>query len=859
MLAAALCTACADEDFTASPTDSGEAVSLTSTKLHVITRAGDEIETFYPGTAYRLFAVQHAAQEADYKWSADIKSDGDAAIMYGMTGRESEDHDIVYNDGVNFNYATGSNADCLDFFAITVDNVDKDHHFEEKLPEFDSLARVNGVSPTVEWKVGQCSAVSTQPGDLMFSNDQKQKSYQDGAVTLNFRHALTRFTFQAAVQDESDYSDKWLADNVTLTGIEVHGTHYAGTFNICTGTWSYTTGSNTEIAACDTEKLGQKLTTSAKDVGEPLLIFPNNDEVLEMVVKLHFDSKPANQDFSSNEKRVSWSDADGGGYDVTVTTPLTLGEVENVTDAAQKDKAVEFASNYSYLFSIVVMRNDVRVLAIVPTVYDWIDDELTYETVLGQPVTFGGLMWMDRNLGASTWDAENDFYGSIGYYYQYGRNIPYILDPEKFEYYVCDDNVTSLNKGSGSDQYGVCVVMSTSADFKVSDYKKSTYWKSPYYSWFLRDRIKDVDEEVKKKLDDYQVSCIYTYDHQGKKVSGHHLLESTEVCPIQNVGDVILNDDNTTVNDDLTSEYYKFSVLDRGGTNIYYQWTYGKSGDYEMKYWYNSPETQPCPKGWRLPTREDLYAFMPWTGTSNEITWSAHGSVYQMNDDGTTTNRGTLIHYWDFAKEYGYDENIKFVDQYGKSYWLGDGSKGWWYSTTAGSAQGKLYGLTQEIRFGQIKTVADDGTESFKNVAYILNGRGTSSAYRIKIETHFSKGSLNKRYITISRYDADYNQDHGIDYYVQDDEMRETAWATPIETIRYPCAGFIVTNYDYFDLRSFGDGAVLRTSETGAAGKTGMSYVQYLTTATFSVAVHESRVSLGDQIRCCRDITASKN
>jgi hypothetical protein len=142
ILAAAFCTACADEDFTDSPTDSGEAVSLTSTKLHVITRAGDEIETFYPGTVYRLFAVQHAVQEADYKWSAGIKSDGDAAIMYGMTGRESEDHDIVYNDGVNFNYATGSNADCLDFFAITVDNVDKDHHFEEKLPKFDSLVRV---------------------------------------------------------------------------------------------------------------------------------------------------------------------------------------------------------------------------------------------------------------------------------------------------------------------------------------------------------------------------------------------------------------------------------------------------------------------------------------------------------------------------------------------------------------------------------------------------------------------------------------------------------------------------------------------------------------------------------------------
>lgn len=42
-------------------------------------------------------------------------------------------------------------------------------------------------------------------------------------------------------------------------------------------------------------------------------------------------------------------------------------------------------------------------------------------------------MWMDRNLGAKSADCENNWESCRGYYYQYGRNIPYILDMDKYE------------------------------------------------------------------------------------------------------------------------------------------------------------------------------------------------------------------------------------------------------------------------------------------------------------------------------------------------------------------------------------------------------------------------------------------
>ena len=40
---------------------------------------------------------------------------------------------------------------------------------------------------------------------------------------------------------------------------------------------------------------------------------------------------------------------------------------------------------------------------------------------------------MDRNLGAKSADCENDWENCRGYYYQYARNIPYILDKEKYD------------------------------------------------------------------------------------------------------------------------------------------------------------------------------------------------------------------------------------------------------------------------------------------------------------------------------------------------------------------------------------------------------------------------------------------
>jgi hypothetical protein len=842
LLGAAL-VSCADDDLaglTTSATD--EPWQLGATKQHLVTRTGDDVTYFKEGSDFRLFAVQHANT---YDWTS--------ARIWGKVGTADAGGGISYST-----VAYNNRQDTLDFFAVAIDKEGTDSRYQFTAA---NLSSPGGTAPQVKWSSYNLTTEGTdnklwRMGDLTYTNTVKGKTYRDGKIELPFKHALTRFTFEVSKVDEADYvideTDFWLTQ-VRLVGIGVYNTHSEGTFDLCSASWT-PSGSPLEMR-CDStlwiDASGKDtITTKATTVPDQLMLLPNGDEVLQMRVLLYFPQKPTTNgvSFLENAANVHIEGNDETGYYVNIITPLTQYELLEEGKATD-NKAMKFESNCSYKFSIVLMRNDVRILVIAPTVYEWVEEDLEAEnSVLGQPVTFGGLMWMDRNLGASSWDAATDFYGSIGYYYQYGRNIPYILDVEKFKFYADDDDVTTFNADNGAK--GPAVVKATSTKLDYTD------WKSPYYAWNLHGKIEKVknDVDLQKKLQDYQVSCVYTYDHRGNKIVGYHQSVDGEVCPIRLVGDVVYNNDGT-VDDETTSEYYKLCVMpSQGSTHM--KWTVSTA---EMLAWSSDIDAQPCPKGWRLPTKEDFYSFMPWTGITSQVTWKAYGGDFITNMQTGDTTKIYVIHYWDYVGEYNLPDveykdhdnpDTKTLTGYGNT-WKGDGTKGWWREI---SGTGKYRGLTQQIRFGEKKTTLADGTIGTYQVAYLLNGVGSSTAYRIKIQTYFSEGSSNKRYLKISRYDADSDPDHGIDYYVQNGKD-ETEWDNPIETLLYPCAGFIVTDKDAFDLRSFGEGALVRTSEYY---DNSWSIVQYMMTSSYNLGIHKSRMALADQLRCCRDITVTE-
>ena len=99
-------------------------------------------------------------------------------------------------------------------------------------------------------------------------------------------------------------------------------------------------------------------------------------------------------------------------------------------------------------------------------------------------------MWMDRNLGAQSADCENDWYNTIGHYYQFGRNIPFILDIQKWLAYTEDDGQKDLQKSR---------ILKVETD-RITDLHPG--WNS-------------YGQEKKDEILKNMLECIYTLNHKG--------------------------------------------------------------------------------------------------------------------------------------------------------------------------------------------------------------------------------------------------------------------------------------------------------------------------------------------------------
>ena len=489
-LVALLATACTTDDLSSPTPMEGRAI-LTAQKSHIITRAGDEVTNFGTGTQYRLWAVE--GETSNYDWAN--------APLNGVEGTEQNNHTINYGTAIPFSDRP------ISFFGVTYGTTTP--------PKADLNAKT---PPTLTETV----AFDDSLPDLMYSNNLLQRTVTHGyRLQMDFKHAMSRLKFMIVKQDESEDAeeDKKLK-TVKLKKIEVKGTHGRGTLDIVQGTWSYTDDvQNTIRTAYDSQGNDMKITTTSVNVEGETLIFPNTKEE-EVTITVTLTG------LAEGEKSVDY----------------TLRSV----DEEGKDIGVfQFEQNHEYTLLITVLKDDVRTIAIAPQVYEWIDkDEDTY---LGQPVTFANLMWMDRNLGAKSADCEKDWEKCRGYYYQYGRNIPYILDMDKYEIAV---------KGSSKYEF------------------------------------------------------LYTYNQYGEKVYGGLQANSTKKITMDDGATVkipVSGTNNIAINPGDDVDIYEFIYDNGNGIWLYEE----NGSPFNNTYWMESSENHPCPKGWRLPTEEDFATFLP--------------------------------------------------------------------------------------------------------------------------------------------------------------------------------------------------------------------------------------------------------
>lgn len=474
-------TACTHEDaISVTPSEEQETI-LSARKSHIITRAGDEVTQFEVGTKYRLYAVN---QEGGIE-------------LKGQEGTEQSNHTINYGSVISY----GSSP--ISFYGATYGST-------SVVPAFPSDGGTT-ITETVKDD-------GTLP-DLMFSNNLIDQTVSNGyRLEMDFKHAMSKLKFRIVKQDETEDAEaEKKLENATLTKIQVKGTHGTGSLDIVNGKWTYVEEEvDLSVRTYYGNTTGMKVETASQEVPGEMLVFPNE----------------ANEQVTISVTLTGIGDSEG-----EKTVDYRLMEID---EEGEEDGNFQFEMNHEYTLLITVLKDEVRTIAIAPQVYDWIDENRD-DNYLGQPVTFANLMWMDRNLGAKSADCENDWENCRGYYYQYARNIPYILDKEKYD----------------------------AAPNKI-----------PVYPF------------------------LYTYNQYGEKVYSVDDVQTTVLT-----SQTIRGRKKIAVNPGEDGEYRFISDVNNGG-----YWMLDENGQEESfinEFWTSSVENHPCPKGWRLPTKEDFASFMP--------------------------------------------------------------------------------------------------------------------------------------------------------------------------------------------------------------------------------------------------------
>ena len=133
----------------------------------------------------------------------------------------------------------------------------------------------------------------------------------------------------------------------------------------------------------------------------------------------------------------------------------------------QEGVAIDMESNTAYTVKLQAQAQEIKMECALQTVEEWKDGADIAGVIPVDPavpsdlIPFNGLLWMDRNLGATTADLE-DWDNAIGDFYQWGRNTAFsatgqietISGPLTAEAAASDENISkfiTLMKGDWLD------------------------------------------------------------------------------------------------------------------------------------------------------------------------------------------------------------------------------------------------------------------------------------------------------------------------------------------------------------------------------------------------------------------------
>lgn len=502
----------------------------------------------------------------------------------------------------------------------------------------------------------------------------KQSGINSGVITLPFKHTLAKLKFEVVKQKtENGSTGVDVLAGIELKGISVSD-YSEGSLLLSTGEYSHTGGKSDRT----------------------LLSSGFSQTVTESVLPVTTDGQA------------------GGAAAECLIFPTLSGTTEGlkIKVATKGTNSADRTDTYEIRVPVVGDDGEVR------------KDENGKTVTMGQPLTFNGVMWMDRNLGATSADmtTAEGWEGARGYVYQLGRSIPYYL-PKTVEY-------------TGSDG------------------KK-----------YLRPR-----------------SCV---DQNGGARPYPQVVGHENDAPVSRpaVASLALNPGDA-------SKTFNYVMI--GGD-------WDNTAAISSTYWATT-KNDPCPTGWRVPTKKDFDGIMP------------------------------------IGEKYG---DLTFINGHSGTAWKETAQN----DPETGAKTVYVCKRVNTSTYGIIYAIKYQGTPQAYRLMWALNMVGDNQSVTD------ANGTRYRAYVTIARFPCGKDDDLNINTCHTDYD-----WEHPSDFINLPISGYIYP--DQAALYNAGAEVVYATSTPIGVYMYGASFKYIGNTGHRYFALYQMGRAAGVSIRCVRDVTS---
>lgn len=401
---------------------------------------------------------------------------------------------------------------------------------------------------------------------------------------IPFRHAFSQLEFKVSQLESETVAGQGMY-KLGIERIAVTDTYQSGTVDLFTGKTTLN-GAQSERPLSNMAtnyNVGEYISVDTPDSLGAMIVFPSAKESLsggvgEYPIGLKITLKGTQDEVEKlvgTAKQSSSGDYYTGEYIVKQVYSSVYGGNDLTSDGSIAASPLYMQAGSKYTLHIVLMKDEVRVVTVVPSKVEWLpgetdekdkNDNYFSTEVVGQPIFFDNTMWMDRNLGANEADPGGDYNQTIGYYYQNNRNIPYW--PYRTDYYGFGDKKRPTPEARFDSANDLSKIFSS--------------WDSPRY------RVYPVIDTDAMDADEYRNSW---YEKK---------LNITYLTTLQK-----------------STEYTGTYIFFAGNGNT--PWTGNKWGGADSGVDYR--KNQPAPPGYALPTQEQFQSIFPTTVFAGNITF----------------------------------------------------------------------------------------------------------------------------------------------------------------------------------------------------------------------------------------------